>query len=70
MDIEGAEYEVLDDLLASPLKPTQLLVEFHHHFPGIELEKTADLIGRLRADGYRIFAISDAGREVSFLRQQ
>lgn len=68
MDIEGAEYEVLDGLLESKIKPTQLLVEFHHRFPGIGLQKTADLIERLRNDGYRIFAISEAGREVSFLR--
>ena len=68
MDIEGAEYEVLDGLLASPIKPTQLLVEFHHRFPGIGLAKTADVIQRLRAAGYRIFAVSEIGREVSFLR--
>ena len=68
MDIEGAEYEVLDGLIASPIKPTQLLVEFHHRFPGIGLDKTADVIERLRATGYRIFAISEIGREVSFLR--
>jgi FkbM family methyltransferase len=69
MDIEGAEYEVLEGLLASPVKPVQLLVEFHHRFPGIGLEKTADTIERLREAGYRIFAISEIGREVSFLRQ-
>jgi FkbM family methyltransferase len=68
MDIEGAEYEVLDGLLASPIKPSQLLVEFHHRFPGIGLAKTADVIQRLRAAGYRIFAVSEIGREVSFLR--
>lgn len=68
MDIEGAEYEVLDGLLASPVRPRQLLVEFHHRFPGIGLEKTADAVGRLRDDGYRIFAISEAGRELSFIR--
>lgn len=68
MDIEGAEYEVLDGLLASPIKPTQLLVEFHHRFADIGMEKTADIIRRLRDDGYKIFAISEIGREVSFLR--
>ena len=68
MDIEGAEYEVLDGLLASPIKPTQLLVEFHHRFADIGLEKTADIIKRLRDAGYKIFAISEIGREVSFLR--
>jgi FkbM family methyltransferase len=68
MDIEGAEYEVLEGLLASPVKPRQLLVEFHHRFPGIGLEKTANITRRLKMAGYRIFAISENGREVSFLR--
>ena len=68
MDIEGAEYEVLDGLLKSPVKPDQLLVEFHHRFVENGLEKTYDLINRLRAAGYRIFAISEVGREISFLR--
>lgn len=68
MDIEGAEYEVLEGLLASPIKPNQLLVEFHHRFPNIGLEKTADMIRRLKKAGYKIFAISDTGREVSFLQ--
>jgi len=67
MDIEGAEYEVLEGLLASPIKPGQLLVEFHHRFPAIGLEKTADMISLLRKVGYKIFAVSDTGREVSFL---
>ena len=67
MDIEGAEYEVLEGLLASSIKPGQLLVEFHHRFPAIGLEKTADMIRLLRKSGYKIFAVSDTGREVSFL---
>jgi len=66
-DIEGAEYEVLEGLLASPIKPGQLLAEFHHRFPAIGLEKTADMIRLLRKAGYKIFAVSDIGREVSFL---
>jgi FkbM family methyltransferase len=68
MDIEGAEYEVLDGLLESPVKPTQLLVEFHHRFVENGLDRTYDLIARLRSAGYRIFAISEIGREISFLR--
>lgn len=68
MDIEGAEYEVLDGLLASTLRPDQLLVEFHHRFAGIGKEKTAAMIQRLRAIGYRIFAISITGREISFIK--
>ncbi len=68
MDIEGAEYEVLEGLLTSPVKPRQLLVEFHHRFPAIGLEKTAGMIRRLQKAGYKIFAVSLNGREVSFLR--
>ena len=69
LDIEGAEYAVLENLLQTDLRPAQLLVEFHHRFEGIGLERTARLIGRLHAAGYRIFAISDVGREVSFLHR-
>lgn len=69
MDIEGAEYEVLEGLLRSPVLPTQLLVEFHHRFVEDGLAKTYDIIRRLREAGYKIFAISEIGREVSFLKK-
>ena len=69
MDIEGAEYEVREGLLESPVKPTQLLVEFHHRFVENGLERTYDIISRLRDAGYQIFAISEIGREISFLRK-
>jgi len=69
MDIEGAEYEVLEGLLESPVKPTQLLVEFHHRFVENGLERTYDIISQLRDAGYQIFAISEIGREISFLRK-
>jgi len=59
---------VLEGLLESPVLPTQLLVEFHHRFVENGLERTYDIIGRLREAGYRIFAISEIGREVSFLK--
>lgn len=68
MDIEGAEYEVLDSMLESGVKPAQLLVEFHHRFSGIGLGETAATIARLRESEYRIFAISETGREISFLQ--
>jgi FkbM family methyltransferase len=69
MDIEGAEYEVLEGLLNSQILPKQLLVEFHHRFVEDGLQRTYDIIDRLRNAGYRIFAISEIGREISFLRQ-
>jgi len=69
MDIEGAEYEVLEGLLRSPVLPTQLLVEFHHRFVEDGLTKTYDIIRRLRMVGYKVFAISEIGREISFLKE-
>jgi FkbM family methyltransferase len=68
MDIEGAEYDVLDNLLQATVKPVQLLVEFHHRFAGIGLARTVEMIARLRDSGYRIFAVSETGREISFMR--
>ncbi len=69
MDIEGAEYEVLEGLLQSPVLPTQLLVEFHHRFVEDGLTKTYDIIRRLRSVGYKVFAISEIGREISLLKE-
>ncbi len=68
LDVEGAEYEVIDAMLTHPSPPTQLLVEFHHRFPGIGVEKTLECIARLAGCGYRLFGISRTGRELSFIR--
>ena len=68
MDIEGGEYEVLDDLLSSDVPVRQLLVEFHHHFPSVGLAKTLRAVRMLEAAGFHIFHISDRGLEFSFLR--
>ncbi len=67
MDIEGAEYEVLDNLLQSTVRPRQLLVEFHHRFSGIGPKRTAAMIARLGKNGYRLIAVSETGRELSFM---
>jgi FkbM family methyltransferase len=66
MDIEGAEYEVLNDLLDSGLEVEQLLVEFHHRWPEVGIARTQQAIHRLNADGYRIFSVSASGEEYGF----
>ncbi len=68
MDIEGAEYEVLVDILASKLEISQLLVEFHHRFPGVGPGATREAIASLESHGYRLFHASASGEEYSFLR--
>ena len=67
MDVEGAEDDIIDGLRHSRLPPLQLLVEFHHRFPGIGKERTAQAIDGLRQLGYRIFDISETGREIGFV---
>lgn len=68
LDIEGAEYEVLEDLLSGRIRPRHLLVEFHHRFPGIGKSKTTAIVRQLQLNGYRILFVSATGREVSFIR--
>ena len=68
MDIEGSEYGVIEDLVARALPVRQLLVEFHHRFPGVGNHKTQACIDLLESHGYRLFAISPSAEEYSFLR--
>ena len=67
MDIEGAEYDVIDDLVTGSVPVRQLCVEFHHRWPEIGAGKTRNAIDRLRAAGYRIFHSADTGEEYSFV---
>jgi len=55
IDIEGAEYGVLEDLLARRLRVKQVLVEFHHqNLPGIRRGQTIRAILKMAAAGYRL----------------
>lgn len=49
MDIEGAEYEVIDSLLRDGPLPRTLCVEFDQPQP---LRRTVEAVARLRAAGY------------------
>lgn len=69
MDIEGAEYSVLADLLSCGLCPDQILVEFHHRWKEVGTGKTKAALALLSQAGYRTFHISPNGEEYSFLRQ-
>lgn len=70
IDIEGTEYDVIDDLVRSDLEVRQLLVEFHHRFEGVGRARTARAVRQLKEAGYRIFSISPSGREYAFIRTQ
>jgi FkbM family methyltransferase len=70
MDIEGSEYEVLEELLDSKLKVDQILVEFHHRFSDIGISRTIGAKKRLQDAGYRQFHLSPWCEEFSFLMIQ
>lgn len=67
MDIEGAEYAVLPDMMQAGIRPAQLLVEFHHRWREVGARRTRATIRLLRRHGYRIAHVSEKGRELAFL---
>ena len=69
MDIEGAEYDVLENMLCSPIRPKLLLIEFHHRFKGIGKNKTIKMVNSLRKEGYLVVDISATGREICFVHK-
>lgn len=69
MDVEGAEYDVIDDLYQSTIRPRQILVEFHDRFPGVGIKKTRNAVARLRSMGYLLFSISVTNQEYGFIRR-
>jgi FkbM family methyltransferase len=68
MDIEGAEYQVLEDISANKIKINQLLLEFHPQNITRGYRKTRDAIITLQSAGFMIFDISENGNEYSFIR--
>ena len=67
MDIEGAEYDVINDISMSDTRPKQILVEFHHRFPGVGIDRTKQAISRLKSMGYGLFSISATHEEFCFI---
>jgi FkbM family methyltransferase len=68
LDIEGSEYEVIDDVVRSELDVKQIVVEFHHRIHRRPLEQTRFAIDELRSAGFRIFSISPNGDVLSFVQ--
>jgi FkbM family methyltransferase len=54
LDIEGFEYDVLDEVLDAKLPVRQICVEFHHFLPGISVSQTLRCLWRLKRNGFNI----------------
>jgi len=69
MDIEGAEYDVIDSILEAEIEIDQILIEFHDRFFNDGNEKSKSTIEHLKLRGYEIFAISNSFEEISFIKK-
>ena len=67
MDIEGAEYNVLKDLMLSDIFIGQILVEFHDRLFHDVFLKSRESVALLKGRGYIVSAHSKSFEEVSFI---
>ena len=67
LDIEGSEYEVIDNLLQNRIPVRQICVEFHHAIlPGYRRSQTVRAIRKLILNGYKL--ICREGENLTFIK--
>jgi FkbM family methyltransferase len=54
MDIEGAEYAVIEEIVRERIPVTQMLVEFHHRLSSVGTDKTRIALSLLERYGMKI----------------
>jgi len=71
LDVEGAEYAVLDMAARQGWLAgvQQLLVEFHHFLPGLHADQTRASLRLLRGLGYEVAWVGRTNHEYLFVRQ-
>ena len=69
IDIEGSEYEIIDDIINSPCAVNQVLVEFHDRLFDSGDSKSRRFVEKMNQKGYFIFAVSGSYEEVSFIKK-
>lgn len=77
MDIEGAEYEVIKDIIKTNIRPAQIALEFHPHLLNYKAGKgllnltgwreTAECISLMNKAGYSLCYTSKRGDEFLFV---
>jgi hypothetical protein len=70
IDIEGAEYDVIEDILNAKISINQILIEFHDRYVENGIMKTRQTVENLKNKGFIIFAVSDTYEEVSFIHKR
>ena len=68
LDIEGMEFEVINDMLNEGIEFSQLLVEVHDRFFEDRLTKIKDFVRVLESKDYALVNISKSKEELVFLK--
>ena len=69
MDIEGAEYAVIEDIVSSEIPVNQLLVEFHHRLSSVGTKKTGQALALLDQYGMKICYVCPRKEVFTFVRK-
>jgi len=69
LDVEGAEFEAVPDLIASGIEVDQLLIEIHYQFRTRSFRMGLALIQQLKDYGMQCVHVSKRGFEFSFVRR-
>ena len=67
LDVEGAEYKVIQECLNSKLAINQILVEFHHRVDRGLVKETRLCLKKLVASGFRVASVSPTGNEYTLV---
>lgn len=68
MDIEGAEYAVIEDIVREKIPVRQLLVEFHHRLSSVGTKKTRRALALLQGYGMRISCVCPRAEILTLVR--
>jgi FkbM family methyltransferase len=69
MDIEGAEYAVIEEIVREQIPVQQLLVEFHHGFSSVGIRETKKALAALESCGMQISYICPRKEVFTLVRQ-
>lgn len=68
MDIEGSEFKVIPQILASGIEIGQILVELHERFTPNPQKTFEDTMEQFREAGYKLIYVSGSAEEFSFVK--
>lgn len=70
MDIEGSEFDVMDQILSSDIYISQICLEVHDYLfnDGTAYEKLSWIINLLKTNGYKLVYLSGSKYEMTFVK--